>query len=261
MTIDMYFETHCHYDFKDFDSDRDHLLSTTLPQAGISHMINIGTSLKTSRTSVEMAKKYAYIYATVGFHPHNAKDMTDDALDELVKMAKDPKVVAIGEVGLDFHYDFSPRDVQRFWFKEQLNLAMDLNLPLVIHSRSAEEETFDILKKSRAGEAVGGVMHCFSSNAAYAQKYIDMGWHIGVGGVVTYKNAPDLREVVAITPHNRLLIETDCPYLSPEPNRGKRNDSQNLFHIVDKIAEIWGIPHDDVAKITSDNAKKLFKVD
>ncbi|MCL2854334.1 MAG: TatD family hydrolase [Defluviitaleaceae bacterium] len=256
----MYFETHSHYDFDQYNSDRDELLSRILPQAGISHILNIGTSMKTSRTTLEMAQKYDYVYAALGFHPHNAKDLRYRDLEIIAKMAEDAKVVAIGEIGLDFHYDHSPRDAQRERFKEQLNLAMDLQLPVIIHCRDANEEVYDILANSGAGQAVGGIMHCFSSGAADAQKYLDLGWHIGVGGVVTYKNAPALREVVEITPRHRLVIETDCPYLSPEPNRGQRNDSRNLVHIAEKIAVIWGITCEEVAEITTQNAKRLFGI-
>ncbi|MDR2166437.1 MAG: TatD family hydrolase [Clostridiales bacterium] len=255
----MYFETHCHYDFKQYNDDRREVLAG-LPAAGVSYALNIGTTLAGSRASVALAREYDYIYATVGFHPHNAKEMREGDIDILADLALDPKVVGIGEIGLDFHYDFSPRDVQRARFKEQLQLALDLQLPLVIHSREAEAETLKILEESRAGELVGGIMHCFSAGPATAQKYLNLGWHIGVGGVVTYKNAAALREVVAITPHNRLVIETDCPYLSPEPKRGSRNDSANLRYIAEKIAEIWNVPQEEVAKITTDNAKRLFGI-
>jgi TatD DNase family protein len=255
----MYFETHCHYDFKQYNSDRREILAL-LPGAGVEYMLNIGTTLAGSLASVKLAQEYDYIYATVGFHPHYSKEFKDGDIEKLADMTLEPKVVGIGEIGLDFHYDFSPRDVQRRRFKEQLRLALDLQLPLVIHSREAEAETLEILTASRAGELVGGIMHCFSSGPAIAQKYLNMGWHIGVGGVVTYKNAAALREVVAITPHNRLVIETDCPYLSPDPKRGQRNDSRYLYYIAEKIAEIWGISHDEVAQITKDNAKRLFGI-
>jgi len=256
----MYFETHSHYDFEQYDKDRDQLLDDTLPKAGIDYILNIGTSMKTSRTTLELAQKYPYVYATLGFHPHNAKDLRYRDLEIIAKMSQDPNVVAIGEIGLDYHYDHSPRDVQRKRFEEQLDLALDLQLPVIIHCREAAEDAFKILSSSGAGEKVGGVMHCFSSGVAEAQKYLDLGWHIGVGGVVTYKSAPTLREVVEITPRGRLLLETDCPYLSPDPNRGQRNDSRNLIYIAEKVAEIWGTTKEDVANITTENAKRLFKI-
>ncbi|MCL2235912.1 MAG: TatD family hydrolase [Defluviitaleaceae bacterium] len=256
----MYFETHSHYDFDHYDNDRDQLLGEILPEAGIDYILNIGTSMKTSRTTLELAQKYDYIYAALGFHPHNAKDLRYRDLEIIAKMADEPKVVAIGEIGLDYHYDHSPRDVQREQFEAQLDLALNLGLPVVIHCREAAEDTMKILTASGAGAKIGGVMHCFSSGVVEAQKYLDMGWHIGVGGVVTYKNAPALREVVEITPRNRLLIETDCPYLSPDPNRGQRNDSRNLVYIAEKIASIWGTTAEEVAKITTQNAKELFSI-
>jgi len=195
----------------------------------------------------------------VGVHPHYARQITKGDIQRLADMTLDPRVVAVGEIGLDYHYDHSPRDVQRDRFKEQLQMALELQLPLIIHCRDAEEDMMEILTKSRAGELVGGVLHCFAGDVAAAQKYIGMGWHIGVGGVVTYKNAQKLRDVVAATPHDRLLVETDCPYLSPEPHRGQRNDSQNLRHIVNQIAQIWDLSHEESAKITTENAKNLFK--
>jgi TatD DNase family protein len=256
----MYFETHAHYDFKDYNNDRQELLSKLLPEFGVGYVLNVGTTMGYSRASVELARSYDYIYASVGFHPHYSKEMTDADLEELERLARDPKVVAVGEIGLDFYYDHSPRDVQRRVFKELLQLALDFKLPALIHCRDAEDEVLEILTQTRAGERIGGIMHCFSSGPAVAQKYIDMGWHIGVGGVVTYKNAGILRQVVEIIPRSRLVLETDCPYLSPEPHRGTRNDSRNLFYIAQKVGEIWGMPAEEVAKTTTDNAKKLFGI-
>jgi len=175
-------------------------------------------------------------------------------------MAKNPKVVAIGEIGLDFHYNFSPQDTQIYRFKQMLKLAIDLKMPTVIHSRDAEEETFKILKESKAGEKIGGILHCYSYDASRAKQYIELGWHISVGGVVTYKKTEQLQQVVATIPKDRLVLETDCPYLSPEPNRGKRNDSTNLTHIATKIAQIWNATPEEVAQITMQNAKRLFGI-
>jgi len=256
----MYFDSHAHYDFKPFDEDRDKLLGEFLPKTGVDLILNVGTSMNSCQSSIELAKKYDYIYASVGIHPHNAKDIVDDDIGKLADMTLEPKVVAIGEIGLDYHYDFSPRDVQRKRFEEQLQLALDLQLPVIVHCREAHDDVLAILKNSHAGELVGGVLHCFSGNATIAQKYFNLGWHVGVGGVVTYKNAGSLREVVAMTPKERLLIETDCPYLSPEPCRGGRNDSSYLKHIAQKIADIWNLPHDEVARISLDNAKNLFRI-
>jgi len=256
----MYFDSHAHYDFKPFDEDRDKLLGQVLPAAGVELILNVGTNMKSCRDSINLAKKYDYIYASVGIHPHNVKDMDKDGIQQLADMTLEPKVVAIGEIGLDYHYDFSPRDIQRKRFEEQLQLALDLQLPVIVHCREAHDDVLSILKNSGAGEKVGGVLHCFSGDAALAQKYFNLGWHIGIGGVVTYKNAGSLRDVAAMTPQERLLIETDCPYLSPEPCRGGRNDSSYLKHIVEKIAGIWGISHDKAAEISTNNAKRLFNI-
>jgi len=256
----MYFDTHAHYDFEQFDKDRDELLGQLLPAAGVSQILNVGTTVAGSAASIALANKYDYIHATVGVHPHYASKIKDGDIQRLADMTLDPKVLAIGEIGLDYHYDYSPRDVQQARFKEQLQLALKLQLPLIIHCREAEEDMYEILKKSRAGELVGGVLHCFAGNVVSAQKFLNLGWHIGIGGVVTYKNAHSLREVVAVTPHDRLLIETDCPYLTSEPYRRQRNDSSNLKHNVEKIAQIRDIAHSDAAQMSTQNAKKLFRL-
>jgi len=253
----MYFETHTHYDFNKFDHDRDELFSKLLPEAGVSRIINIGINTESSKASIEFAKKYDYIYASIGFHPNDTDSMKDGDIDILRQMTKEPKVVAIGEIGLDYHYEHCKK-TQKKCFEEHLELAFEKGLPVIIHARDSHEDVYSILKESGAGKKVGGVMHCFSASAEMAVKYIEMGFHIGVGGVVTYKNGGSLREVVEIVPKNRLLIETDCPYLSPEPNRGKRNDSRNLRYIIDKISDIWGMSHEETAGITYDNAVTLF---
>jgi len=256
----MYFDSHAHYGGSKYKDDRDELLDRLLPEAGVSYVLNVGSHMGDSRSNIELVAKYDYIYATVGVHPHYAKDITDEDIGTLADLTLEPKVVGIGEIGLDYFHNFSPKDVQQIRFEQQLQLALELDLPAVIHCRDSEEDVMAILRNSRAGETIGGVLHCFSGNVASAQKYLELGWHLGISGVVTYKNAGTLRDVVAHTPKERLLIETDCPYLAPEPHRGTRNDSRNLYHITEKIAEIWNMPHSEVAKITTDNAKKLFKI-
>jgi len=256
----VYFDTHCHYDFKQYDQDRDYLLGTALPEFGISSLINAGINIKASRACIDLAKKYNYIYAAVGFHPHNAHEMKDGDAAILEELAKEPKVVAIGEIGLDYHYDYAPKDVQRKRFVEQLKVAESAGLPVLVHCREADDDVYEILCQGRIGEKVGGVLHCFSGTADMAKKYVDMGFYIGIGGVVTYKNAGKLREVVENTPLEHLVLETDCPYLAPEPNRGHRNNSQNLSHIAEKIGEIVGTSGRDVAHTTKSNAKKLFGI-
>lgn len=250
----MYFESHAHYDDGRFKNDREEILNL-LPSCGIDYVINVGCDMKSSRESIKMAEKYDYIYAAVGVHPHDAENMKESDLDELRQMSNHKKVVAIGEIGLDFYYDNSPRDVQRYWFKRQLEIVKELNKPVIIHSRDASQETFDIIKESGVKK---GVIHCYSGSAQMAMDYVKMGFYIGVGGVVTFSNAKKLVEVVETIQLEQILIETDSPYLSPIPNRGKRNDSRNLQFVVEKIAKIKDISPEKVANITKLNAKQLF---
>ncbi len=250
----MYFESHAHYDDAKFDENRDILIEET-HAFGVDTIINIGADMASSQRSIELSEKYPYIYAAVGVHPHDVKDMTEEDIDTLRRWSKLEKVVAIGEIGLDYHYDLSPRDSQRYWFERQLILANEVDMPVVIHSREATQETYDIISASPVRK---GVIHAFSGSADFAHKYIDMGFYIGIGGVVTFKNGRKTVETVREIPVERILIETDSPYLSPEPVRGTVNNSQNLRYIVDKISEIKQIPPETVAKITSENAKVVF---
>ncbi len=250
----MYFESHAHYDDEKFDENRDTLIEET-HAFGVDTIINIGADMDSSKKSIELAEKYPYIYAAVGVHPHDVKTMVDEDIEALRKWTEHNKVVAIGEIGLDYHYDLSPRDSQRYWFKRQLQLAYETDMPVVIHSREATLETYEIIEASPVRR---GVIHAFSGSADFARKYIDMGFYIGVGGVVTFKNGRKLVEAVAETPIERILIETDSPYLSPEPVRGTVNNSQNLKYIVQKISEIKQIPPEIVAKVTAENAKVVF---
>ena len=250
----MYFESHAHYDDGRFKNDREEILNL-LPSCGIDYVINVGCDMKSSRESIKMAEKYDYIYAAVGVHPHDAENMKESDLDEIRQMSNHKKVVAIGEIGLDFYYDNSPRDVQRYWFKRQLEIVKELNKPVIIHSRDASQETFDIIKESGVKK---GVIHCYSGSAQMAMDYVKMGFYIGVGGVVTFSNAKKLVEVVETIQLEQILIETDSHYLSPIPNRGKRNDSRNLQFVVEKIAKIKDISPEKVANITKLNAKQLF---
>ncbi|MCI5679377.1 MAG: TatD family hydrolase [Bacteroidales bacterium] len=250
-----YFESHAHYDDKRFKEDREELLGELLPASGVSHVINIGCDVKSSEMSIRLADKYDYIYAAVGVHPHELYDMSSQTIAKLKKLSEHPKVVAIGEIGLDYYYDTHPRELQRFWFRQQLRLAEEVNKPVIIHSREASQETFDIIQSTNIRR---GSIHCYSGSAQMAQDYVKMGFHIGVGGVVTFSNAKKLVETVEAIPIESILIETDCPYLAPNPNRGKRNDSTNLKYIVEKIAEIKKMTPEDVAKITENNAKSLF---
>ena len=250
----MIYETHAHYDDECFDDSRDELLKA-LPAAGIGRVINVGADMPSSRASIALADKYDYIYAAVGVHPHDTENMTENDISELRELSKHKKVLAIGEIGLDYHYDADFKDKQHIWFKRQLQLAAEVKLPVIIHSREASQDTFDIIK---ASDVRSGVIHAYSGGVEMARDYIDMGFYIGVGGVVTFKNAKKLVEVVKNIPIEKILLETDSPYLSPEPLRGTRNNSQNLKYVAAKISELKQIPADFVIETTRKNAEQLF---
>jgi TatD DNase family protein len=252
----MYFESHAHYNDSRYDEDRDVLLNNLLNN-DIDFIINIGTSIESSISSLDIAKKYDKIYAAVGIHPHNVEFLEDDTINTLEKLALNSKSVAIGEIGLDYFYDNSPREFQQKWFKIQLELAEKLNLPVIIHSREADQACFDIIKNSNVRR---GVIHCYSGSVEMAKEYIKLGFYIGVGGVVTFSKSKTLVNVVSEVSIDNILIETDSPYLTPNPNRGKRNDSSNLKYITEKIAEIKGITIQEVARTSLLNAKHLFDI-
>lgn len=252
----MYFDSHAHYNDERFDEDRDQLLRD-IHDKGVEYIINIGADMPSSRESIILAEKYPFIYATVGVHPHEVDEMTMEDIEELEGMTMHPKVVGIGEIGLDFYYNHSTEENQIKWFKLQLELAKKLNLPVSIHSRDASQLTFDIIAESGVKE---GVIHCFSGSRELAIEYIKRGFYIGIGGSLTFKNARKTVEVVESIPLDKILVETDCPYLTPVPHRGKRNDSSYLPYIMQKIAEIKGITEEEVAKTTLENTKKLFRI-
>lgn len=249
------FDTHAHYDDEAFDEDRDALLSS-LPQKGIVGVINCGTDIKSSLFSKELAQKYSYIKFAAGIHPHEAAEIQKDDFDKLKELLKDKLCVAIGEIGLDYHYDFSPRDLQKEVFAKQLEMSKELDLPVIIHDREAHEDTLELVKKYLPK----GVVHCFSGSAELAKIYVDMGMYIGIGGALTFKNARKPVEVVKTIPMERLLLETDCPYMTPVPFRGQRNDSSYIENVVLKISEITNILPNDIANITLSNTKKLFNI-
>ena len=251
-----YFDSHAHYDDKRFRGDREELLGALLPAAGIEHIIYVGCDVKSSELSLRLAERYDYVYAAVGVHPSELYDMSSQTIARLKKLSEHKKAVAIGEIGLDYHYDDGfPKEVQRFWFRQQLRLAEETNLPVIIHSRDAAQETFDIIKASSVRR---GSIHCYSGSPEMALEYVRLGFSIGVGGVVTFANAKKLVETVAAVPMEHILIETDCPYLAPNPNRGKRNDSTNLRYVVEKIAEIKNMTAEAVAEVSGRNATTLF---
>lgn len=250
----MYFESHAHYDDERFDEDRDALLAS-FPAEGIETVVNASSDIKSSKASIALSEKYPFFYAAVGVHPHEVENITEADIDELRELSKHPKVVAIGEIGLDYYYDLSPRDLQRHWFKRQLELADELKMPVIIHSRDAAQECFDIIKNSNVRN---GVIHCYSGSAEMAEEYIKMGFYIGVGGSLTFKNNKKGVETVERIPIEKILIETDSPYLAPVPYRGKRNDSRLLKYVVERISQIKNIPENDICNITKNNAQNLF---
>ena len=254
----MFIDSHSHLDDERFNEDRD-ILIKSLKDNKVDIAINIGADLETSINSVNLANKYDNIYATIGVHPHSASEVTLETLNKFRQMSKNKKVVAIGEIGLDYYYDNSPRDLQRKWFKEQVELAKELNLPVVIHSRDATQETFDIIKEAQDG-TLRGVLHCFSGSIQMAIEYIKLGFYISIGGPVTFKNARVVREVAESVPLDKLLIETDSPYLTPEPYRGKRNEPMFVRYVAEKIAEIKKISVEELASHTSRNTKELFEI-
>ena len=254
----MIFDTHAHYDDEAFDSDRDFLLSE-LPSQGIEAVVNIGANIQTTKNTLELIEKYPFFYGAAGVHPSETGELTDDLLNWLKEIAKHPKIVAIGEIGLDYHWDGPDREIQKHWFLCQLNLARELGLPVVIHSREAAKDTLDIMKDQKSSE-IGGVIHCFSYGTDLAREYLNMGFYLGIGGVLTFKNAKKLKEVVAYMPIDRIVLETDCPYLSPEPFRGTRNSSLNLLYVVKAVSQIKGISEEEVIAVTCQNAKNLYRL-
>jgi TatD DNase family protein len=254
----MLIDSHCHIDDARFDTDRQAMMSRACA-AGVEHFVTIGCDLETSRAAVALTKEHPFISATVGVHPHEVKLIQEGWYDELRSLARSDRVVAYGEIGLDYHYDHSPRDVQRIRFREQIQLARELKLPIVIHTREAQEDTITILKEEKAHE-LGGVFHCFSGDAWLAKDALDLGFYLSFSGVVTFQNAVMLREIVKTVPVDRILVETDSPYLTPVPHRGKRNEPAHVRQVAEKIAEIHGISVQEVEDITTKNTKRLFRV-
>jgi TatD DNase family protein len=252
----MLFDTHAHYDDEQFNDDRDALLAA-MPENGVSLIVNAGSSLASSIKGLALADAYPFVYAAVGVHPHDAQDMDDGTVLELEKLLKHPKAVAVGEIGLDYHYDFSPRDIQKKRFREQLALAKQLKKPVIIHERESTADTLEILREH---PEVRGVFHCYSGSWETAKILLDKGWYLSFTGVITYKNARKTHEVLTQMPRDRIMIETDCPYLAPVPMRGRRNSSLYLRHTAEKLAELLGISFGEAAALTMENGKRFFGV-
>lgn len=255
----MLFDTHVHLNDEQFNEDLQEVIERA-KEAGISYMVVVGFNRPTIERAISLVKEYDFLYASIGWHPVDAIDMTDKDLAWIEEMAANPKVVALGEMGLDYHWDKSPHDVQKEVFRRQIGLAKKLKLPIIIHNRDATEDVVQILREENA-EEVGGIMHCFSGSAETAKECIEMNFHISLGGPVTFKNAKKPKRVAIEVPLDRLLIETDCPYLAPHPYRGKRNEPAYVKLVAEQVAELKEISFEEVAQKTTENAKKLFGID
>lgn len=254
----MLFDTHAHLNAEQFDEDRDQVIMRA-KESGVSTIVNIGFNRETIPTCIELAEKYDFIYAVVGWHPQDAISMKEEDLDWLEELSKHPKVVGLGEMGLDYYWDTSPRDVQAEVFRKQIRLARKVNMPIIIHDRDAHQDIITILKEEKA-EEVGGIMHCYSGSYEMAEIALGMNFYISFGGPLTFKNAKKPKEVAAKIPLDRLLIETDCPYLTPHPFRGKRNESGYVKYVAEEMASIHGLSFEEMAKITNENAHRLFNI-
>lgn len=253
----MLFDTHAHYDDSRFDNDRDKVINS-LGADGVTKIINVGSDMKTSQKSIELSDRYDFIYASVGVHPSETGNMTEADIETLYKMVKDnPKVRAIGEIGLDYHYDDTDPEIQKKWFIRQLRLAKELDMPVIIHDRDSKGESIEILKREKVSN---GVMHCFSGSAETAGELLKMGFMISFTGVLTFKNARRAAEACRAIPIERLMIETDCPYMSPEPHRGERNYSGYVRYVAQKVADIKGMSLEETARITMENGLKFFGI-
>ncbi len=254
----MIFETHAHYDDKAFEEDRERLLSQ-MDKNGIANIVNVSSDLESCKRTIELVNNYSFVYGALGIHPSDSGELTKEDLHWIEEKCRQGKIVAVGEIGLDYYWDTPEREIQKKWFVEQLKLAKRTHLPVIIHSRDAAKDTYDILCEQHA-EEIGGVIHCFSYGVEMAKEYIKMGFYIGIGGVLTFKNAKKLKEVAEIIPLDRIVLETDSPYLAPEPNRGKRNSSLNIPYIIEELAQIRGVSIEEIECITMKNAKQLYRI-
>lgn len=255
----MLFDTHVHLNADQFFEDREETIQRAF-DAGVKYMVVVGFDRQTIPLAIEIAEQHDTIYAAVGWHPVDAVDMTDEDLSWIEELSAHPKVVAIGEMGLDYHWDKSPKDVQKDVFRKQIALAKKVNMPIIIHNREATEDIRDVLQEEKASE-VGGIMHCYNDSAEYVQTFLDMNFYISLGGPVTFKNATMPKDVAVDVPSDRLLVETDAPFLAPHPNRGKRNEPAYVKLVAEKIAELRGISFEELSKMTTDNAFAFFQID
>ncbi len=253
----MIFESHAHYDDPAFDEDREELLAG-MEENGVGRIINVCAEAADISRTIALAERYPFIYGAVGVHPDDADSLNEKVFEEIYRLCFHEKVVAVGEIGLDYHWDKGNHLRQKKWFCSQMEVAREMKLPFIIHSREAAEDTLRLMKELRAGEMSGGVIHCFSYGKEMAREYLSMGLYLGIGGVLTFPNARRLKEVVAYAPLEQLLLETDSPYLAPTPHRGKRNSSLNLPYVAEAIAQIKGVSYEQVVQATEENARRLF---
>lgn len=253
----MIFDTHAHYDSEQFNEDREELLNS-MKEQGVGTIVNVSASYASCEQVTNMVQKYPFMYAAVGVHPDHVGELNEETFARMKSLCANEKVVAVGEIGLDYYWDNESHDLQKQWFIRQLELARELDLPVLIHSREAAADTMEIMKTH--AEGLGGVIHCYSYSKEMAQEYVKMGFYIGVGGVVTFKNGRKLKETVAEIPLESIVLETDCPYLAPEPNRGKRNNSAYIRYVAETIAEIKGVTYEEVVAQTEENAKKMYRL-
>lgn len=253
----MIFDTHAHYDDEAFDDDRE-LLLERMRNRGVEYIVNVGASMSSCKSTIGLIRRFPYVYGALGIHPDGVSELSEDDYEWLERNVYKPKIVAVGETGLDYHWNGNKKQ-QIEAFERQMDIARKAELPIVIHSREAASDTYNTMKTNNAGE-IGGIVHCFSYTKEMAKQFMDMGFYLGIGGVVTFSNAKKLREVVEYMPMEKMVIETDCPYLAPVPNRGKRNNSFNLPYVVSKIAEIKGLSSDRVIDITTQNAKNIYGI-
>ncbi len=255
----MIFDSHAHYDDHAYDGDREEILPA-LARDGVGTVVNVGASLEGTRRTVELIRKYPFMYGAAGVHPDEVGELNEETFAWLREQCLQKKIVAVGEIGLDYYWDKESHEVQKKWFVRQLKLAKELSLPVIVHSREAAADTMEILKQEYSPQTPA-VIHCYSYSPELAREYVKMGYYLGIGGVVTFKNAKKLKEVVLETPLERILLETDCPYLAPEPYRGKRNDSRNLTYVAKAVADIKGLTPEAVLEATEKNAGTFYRLD
>lgn len=255
----MIFDSHAHYNDSKFNEDRDAVIKS-LEEKNVRYIMNVADSMKSLKKVIEIANKYPFVFASVGVHPEETGELTDRDMDILLEYTKHKKVKAIGEIGLDYYWDSVERDVQKKWFCRQIDLAKQVNLPIIVHDREAHGDTIDLLKSENARD-VGGILHCFSGSQQMARDVLNLGMYVGIGGTVTFKNARKIKEACQYVPIEAIVLETDAPYLAPEPFRGKRNSSDLIKYVIDEISQIKGIPAEEVEKITFKNAKRVYRIE